>query len=122
MVAALGIYAISASQTDLIILLVLGFLGFLMRRYEVPLAPLLIGVILGPLAETELRRALAVSEGDIGALYSSPITIGIYLMLFAAIAISVVQHLRNIRRNNEGKEAAVDAAFEEAELTEEHRA
>ncbi|AQQ15438.1 Tripartite tricarboxylate transporter TctA family protein [Corynebacterium glaucum] len=121
-VAALGIYAISASQTDLIILLVLGFLGFLMRRYEVPLAPLLIGVILGPLAETELRRALAVSEGDIGALYSSPITIGIYLMLFAAIAISVVQHLRNIRRNNEGKEAAVDAAFEEAELTEEHRA
>ena len=69
-----------------------------MRRYEVPIAPLLIGVILGPLAETELRRTLAVSEGDISALFASRITIGVYLMLFAAIVIAVVQHLRGMRR------------------------
>ena len=97
-VAALGIYAISASQVDLLVLVALGFLGFLMRRYEVPIAPLLIGVILGPLAETELRRTLAVSEGDVTALFASPITIGVYLLLFAAIVFAVVQHLRGMRR------------------------
>ena len=97
-VAALGIYAISASQVDLLLLVALGFLGFLMRRYEVPIAPLLIGVILGPLAETELRRTLAVSEGDITALFNSPITIGVYLVLIAAVAVTVVQHLRGMRR------------------------
>ncbi|MEH0147886.1 hypothetical protein V6D40_09495 [Corynebacterium sp. Q4381] len=69
-----------------------------MRRYEVPIAPLLIGVILGPLAETELRRTLAVSEDDVSALFVFPITIGVYLMLFAAIVIAVVQHLRGMRR------------------------
>ena len=93
----LGVYAISSSTFDLFLLFALGFLGFLMRRYQMPIAPLLIGVILGPLAETELRRALAVSEGDPSILFSSPITIGIYIVLVGAIAVTVVQHLRHLR-------------------------
>jgi putative tricarboxylic transport membrane protein len=46
-----------------------------LRRFGVPLAPVLIAVILGPLAETSLRRALAISEGDVGALFSSGLTL-----------------------------------------------
>ena len=98
-VSMLGVYAISSSIVDLLLLFALGFLGFLMRRYQMPIAPLLIGVILGPLAETELRRALAVSEGDPSILFSSPITIGIYVVLVGAIAVTVVQHLRHLRGN-----------------------
>ena len=71
-----------------------------MRRYQMPIARLLIGVILGPLAETELRRALAVSEGDLSILFSSPITIGIYVVLIGAIAVTVIQHLRHLRGDN----------------------
>ena len=106
-VAMLGVYAISSSIVDLLLLFTLGFLGFLMRRYQMPIAPLLIGVILGPLAETELRRALAVSEGDPSILFSSPITIGIYVVLVGAIAVTVVQHLRHLRgdKNKAEKEA-----------------
>jgi len=96
-VAMLGGYAISSSMMDLMLLFGLGFLGFLMRRYQMPIAPLLIGVILGPLAETELRRALAVSEGDPGILVSSPITIGVYLVLFVAIGVTLYQHIRHMR-------------------------
>lgn len=96
-VAMLGVYAISASTVDLLILIVLGFLGFLMRRYGLPLAPLLIGVILGPLAETELRRALAVSGGDPTALVSSPTTIVVYVFLAGALVVTAVQHLRHRR-------------------------
>lgn len=96
--AVLGVYAVGSSMSDLWILFVIGVLGLIMRRYRVPLAPVMIAVVLGPLAETELRRALAVSEGDVAVLWSSPFTIGLYLVLAAALVISGVQHLRHRRK------------------------
>lgn len=68
-----------------------------MRRFDIPLAPVLIAAILGPLAETQLRRALAVSEGDPGILVASPLTIVLYVVLAAIVVISAVQHLRHAR-------------------------
>ncbi|RZI89111.1 MAG: tripartite tricarboxylate transporter permease, partial [Microbacterium sp.] len=59
--AVLGVYAVGSSTADLWVLFAVGVLGFVMRRFRVPLAPVMIAVVLGPLAETELRRALAVS-------------------------------------------------------------
>ena len=47
------------------------------------------------MAETELRRALAVSEGNLGILVDSPITITLYAVLAAALVLSAVQHLRH---------------------------
>ena len=79
--AALGVYAASSSIVDLILLVLLGLLGFVMRRYDIPLAPVLIAVILGPLAETSLRRALAVSEGDATVLFGSALTVTLYALL-----------------------------------------
>jgi putative tricarboxylic transport membrane protein len=102
----LGVYAISSSLIDLWLLIGIGLVGFMMRRYNIPLAPVLIAVILGPMAETELRRALAVSEGDLGILIGSPITVTLYLVLATALAVSGIQHLRH-RRN-----ASVEAAKE----------
>ena len=95
--AALGVYATGASITDLVLLLGIGLTGFMMRRYGVPLAPVLIAVILGPLAETELRRALAVSEGDVSILVSSPITITLYVLLLGAVVLSAVNRVRTRR-------------------------
>jgi putative tricarboxylic transport membrane protein len=92
-----GVYAIASSMKDLWLLLGIGALGFVMRRFAIPLAPVLIAAILGPLAETELRRALAVSEGDLGILVSSPITISLYIVMIVAIIVSAVQHLRHRR-------------------------
>ena len=105
--AMLGVYAVSSSYVDLYLLIGLGVLGFLMRRFNMPLAPLMIGVILGPLAETELRRALAVSEGDPSILVSSPITIGVYVVLIGIVVVSVVQHVRHARADR--REAAAAA-------------
>ncbi|MET0304495.1 MAG: tripartite tricarboxylate transporter permease [Microbacteriaceae bacterium] len=95
--SVLGVYAVSASTIDLWLLLGIGLLGFLMRRYNIPVAPVLIAVILGPLAETELRRALSVSQGDLGILVDSPITITLYAVLAVVLAVSVIQHLRGRR-------------------------
>ncbi|MGO2659607.1 tripartite tricarboxylate transporter permease [Mycetocola reblochoni] len=96
--AALGVYAIASSTTDLWLLLGIGLLGFAMRVYSIPLAPVLIAAILGPLAETTLRQALAVSEGDPAILVSSPITVVLYIVMGLAVAASIVQQLRARRR------------------------
>lgn len=94
--SVLGVYVMSSSVIDLWVLIGIGLLGFMMRRYDIPLAPVLIAVVLGPLAEVSLRRALAVSEGDPSVLlFNSPITITLYAVLAVAVVYSVIQHLRH---------------------------
>lgn len=104
--AMLGVYAIASAEMDLWLGLGIGLLGFLMRRFSIPLAPVLIAAILGPLAETELRRALAVSEGDLGILVGSPITIVLYSLMALAIAFTIFQALR-ARATTRKREALV---------------
>ncbi|MDX6806620.1 tripartite tricarboxylate transporter permease [Terrihabitans rhizophilus] len=78
--ATLGTLGANPSQFELGMLLVLGFLGFLMRHFDYPIAPVIIGLILGPLAEQQLRRALSISQGDPAALVESGLAIGIYVV------------------------------------------
>ncbi|MBN6040091.1 tripartite tricarboxylate transporter permease [Amycolatopsis sp. 195334CR] len=96
--AMLGVYATSSKILDLVLVLGIGVLGFLMRRYGLPVAPVLIAVILGPLAETEFRRALAVSEGDPAVFVSSPIAVTLYAVLALGLAGFFLQRRRNRRR------------------------
>lgn len=102
-VAMLGVYAIASRVVDLWMALGIGVVGLVMRRYALPLAPVLIAAILGPLAETQLRRSLAVSEGDPSILVSSPITIVLYLALAVTVAVSIVQHTRAAARRRESR-------------------
>lgn len=103
--SVLGVYSVGSSVFDLWILIGLGLLGFMMRRFNIPIAPVLIAVVLGPMAETELRRALAVSEGDLFILIGSPITWAIYGFLIIGLVISAYQHLRHryINRKEQAK-------------------
>jgi putative tricarboxylic transport membrane protein len=66
--ASLGAYAADANVFNLFVLLLMGFLGFMMRRFGLPLLPAIIGVILGPFAEGELRQALQLSNGRLSGL------------------------------------------------------
>jgi putative tricarboxylic transport membrane protein len=59
-------------------------MGFLMRRYDFPTAPVIIGMILGPLAEAQLRRALAISQGDPSIFFTHPLSASL-LALTAAL-------------------------------------
>ena len=62
--AGLGTYSLSGSVVDLVVLYLLGALGYVMRRFEVPVAPAVVGVVLGPIAEDHFRRALQIAQGD----------------------------------------------------------
>jgi putative tricarboxylic transport membrane protein len=96
MFASLGSYAVNADPLDLVLLLVIGLLGFAMRRFGWPVAPAVIGLILGPVAETNLRRALAISDGDLGVLVSSPFSV--VVLLVAVLAVVGPPVLRRFRR------------------------
>ena len=65
-----------------------------MRRFGYPIAPVVVGLILGPLAEQQLRRALAISQGDLTVLMSTPISIFLLLLALAALVIPALLRLR----------------------------
>jgi putative tricarboxylic transport membrane protein len=83
--ASLGAYAVNAQVIDLMILLVIGLLGFMMRRYGLPVVPAIIAVILGPRAELQLRRALQISNGDITGLFNTPLSIALYTVILLVL-------------------------------------
>ena len=78
--ATLGAYGLRNSWFDLALLYIIGLVGFLMRRYDIPVAPVIVGMILGPLAEQQFRRALAISQGDPSIFITSPISATVLLI------------------------------------------
>jgi len=88
--ATLGAYSLHQSAVDLLILYVFGLLGFVMRRWDMPVAPAVIGLILGPLAETQARRALAISQGDPSVFVTQPIAGGILLVSALLLVVPLV--------------------------------
>jgi putative tricarboxylic transport membrane protein len=83
--ATVGVLAAKSSLVELTVVLILGLLAYGMRRFDYPIAPVIVGMILGPMAETQLRRALQISGGDATVLFTSPISAT--LLVVAAIAL-----------------------------------
>ncbi|MFJ8822224.1 tripartite tricarboxylate transporter permease [Streptomyces sp. NPDC102467] len=84
--AAVGAYAVGGESLDLVILLVIGLIGFGMRRYGLPVLPAVIGVILGPNAEQQLRRALQISDGSVSGLVDTPFSVTVYALVLLIVA------------------------------------
>jgi putative tricarboxylic transport membrane protein len=97
--ATLGAYSLHQSVVDLLTLYVFGLLGFVMRRWDIPVAPAIIGLILGPLAETQFRRALAISQGDLSVFITQPISATVLavsaLLLIVPLVVGLVRRASN---------------------------
>jgi len=83
--SSVGAYSVNRSLFDVGLLYVIGAAGYAMRRYEVPLAPAIIGLILGPMSEQQFRRALAAAEGSPAIFFTRPIA-----ALLLALGVAVV--------------------------------
>jgi len=71
--ASLGTYSLNASMLDVVLLFATGAVGCVMRAHDVPLVPAVLGLVLGPLAELQFRRALAISEGHLTVFVTRPL-------------------------------------------------
>jgi putative tricarboxylic transport membrane protein len=96
--AAMGTVAANPSSTELILLVVFGVLGYLMRCWDYPVAPMIVGLILGPMAEGQFRRALQISLGDWLVFFKHPSSaVLIALTLLALVAPLLFKGLRRFR-------------------------
>jgi putative tricarboxylic transport membrane protein len=84
--AMIGAYSIKYATFDLLVAIGIGVLGVAMRRFGYPITPLIIGAILGPMAETQFRRSMQLSQGDTSILLSTPFTWVVYTLMIIALA------------------------------------
>ena len=85
--AMIGVWGLAGSWLDLTIMLVIGLMGYVMRVYDFPIAPVLIGLILGPMAENQLRTALAAGQGNPIVLVSTPLSATLAVLTLLILAL-----------------------------------
>jgi putative tricarboxylic transport membrane protein len=90
--ASLGGYSLNRSLLDLALLYIVGVVGCVMRLSDIPLVPAVLGLVLGPLAELQFKRAVAISEGDLTVFLTRPISAA---LLAAALAVFAGPYLMN---------------------------
>lgn len=86
-----GVYAVSNSAFDLLLAVGFGVIGWLFRKLDVPLVPIILGFVLGRMLEDNLRRALALSDGDVGALFGSVTSLLLWGCTLVAIILPLLR-------------------------------
>ena len=79
MISFVGIYSLSGSHFDLLLMIGFGVLGYILRKLSIPAVPVILGILLGGNMEVSLRRAMVLSDGDWSFLFGSPISIGLWI-------------------------------------------
>ena len=82
MISFVGIYSLSGSYFDLLLMILFGVAGFFLRKMDIPTVPVILGILLGGHMEVSLRRAMVLSDGDWTYLFASPISIGLWVAAF----------------------------------------
>lgn len=90
-----GAYASETTMFPVVVMTVFGVLGYLLRKMSVPLAPIILGLVLGEMMETNFRRALITAKGDMAIFYNSPITMTLLALAALILCVPVLSRLRH---------------------------
>jgi TctA family transporter len=93
----IGVYSINNSTVDVVIALFFGALGYLFIKFDCEPAPLLLGFVLGPMMEENLRRALVLSRGDATVFFTRPLSLGLLIVAAALLVVVVFPAVRKTR-------------------------
>ncbi len=104
-----GGYAPTQTMHDVWLMFLFGVVGYLLRKLDYPVAPAVLAIVLGPLAERSLRQSLISSQGDASIFFTRPISLACILIAVALILVPVFQKIKRRRRK------AAEAARSEAE-------
>ncbi|MDM0043927.1 tripartite tricarboxylate transporter permease [Variovorax dokdonensis] len=95
---AVGSFAIAGRLFDIYVMLAFGIIGFFLRGWGYPMAPLVLGIVLGDLLEKNLRRALVLSDGSLAPFFTRPISACVAALIFAVIAYKIWSQMRGPRK------------------------
>ena len=96
--ATVGAYGMRQSSFDLFLLYVIGAIGVVMRRFDFPTAPVVVGMILGPLAEAQLRNAMSIGEGKWSGCVERPVSIFLIVVIVTVLLLPRILRWRAARR------------------------
>lgn len=102
-----GVYSISYSMFEVVLTVGFGLLGFVLRRLEYPLVPLVLGIILGPLLERGVRRTLVSSGGDARVFFESPIALALFTLTLVLVALPPLMRCYKAMRKGRDKVSSV---------------
>lgn len=105
-----GTYALNNSLFDVGIMLAAGVIGYFMQKRDFPASPVVLALIMGPMAEANFRRALSLSGGSYDFLYTRPITVGLLAIATVSLLFPLVRPWLRRRKTDEAGPGALDAA------------
>jgi putative tricarboxylic transport membrane protein len=100
-VSMIGVYSVNNSMFDVIAMFVFGILGYIFKKFEFPVAPLVLALVLGDLLERSLRQSLAMSHNDPSIFFTRPISLVLLLVAIASLAMPIFQGFRKLRAGEE---------------------
>lgn len=98
LLCVVGAFAINKNYFDIIVMFGFGFIGYIFTKLKIPLSPIILAFILGPLAETNMRRALMVSKGNPSVFFTRPITVILLVVAILSIVIPIIRNAIARRR------------------------
>jgi len=90
MVSFVGIYGISGSSFDLLVMIGFGVMGWALRKFDVPLVPIILGTLLGNAMENNLRRAVTIDNGNWLTLVDSPLSITLWAIAIIGFVLPLI--------------------------------
>ncbi|GAA0357011.1 tripartite tricarboxylate transporter permease [Bacillus horti] len=95
----IGAYALNNNFFDVWVMLISGVIGYFMQRYGYPLSPVILALILGPMAESNLRRALTMSDGSLSIFFTRPIAATLIILAILTLFLPIVRSMLKNRKN-----------------------
>jgi putative tricarboxylic transport membrane protein len=102
-----GVYSIEGSLFQVGIALGFGLLGYVLRHFKVPILPMVLGVVIGFIVESNYRRALVLSDGDHMTFLRDPISAGLLTVAAVFVVASLLRHIKDKRRDGSGDNRGV---------------
>ena len=106
--AFVGAYSVNNSVVDLYVLVLLGVVGYVLHMFHFQLAPMVVGLVLGPEIEKHLREGLFMSQGDLSLFYTSPIAIGIWIVVALVMTAGLQRKLFRLILGNLSRKTVLE--------------
>jgi putative tricarboxylic transport membrane protein len=104
-ICAIGAYTVHSALLDVVLMLVFGVVGYLFKKLDYPLAPLVLALVLGDMAEASFRQSMLISQGSMKIFYSNPLVGTIVTLALLMLVWPLLSRLKEALRTRESKPA-----------------